>query len=402
VSRLLAALGEPQRDLPPTIHVAGTNGKGSTIAFLRACLEAAGYRVHAFTKPHLVRFNERIRLDGRLIEEEALAALLEECERANGGKPITYFEITTAAAFLAFARQPADILLLETGLGGRFDATNIIAQPALTVLTPISLDHQHFLGDTVEAIAFEKAGILKQHRPAVLGPQVPAALGVIEARAAALAAPLFRHGQEWQCAPHLGGLRFTGPRFGTLELPPPGLAGPHQYDNAGTALAALDRLEGFTLPPAALAQGLRTVEWPARLQHLTRGRLAALLPAGWELWLDGGHNEAGGAALAAMAQGWQDKPLHLIFGMLASHDAEAFLRPLQPFVASLAAVTIADEPNALSAAQAAAAARAAGLTASEAAGPAAALRGLAGQAPRGRVLICGSLYLAGRILAENG
>jgi dihydrofolate synthase / folylpolyglutamate synthase len=401
IRRLLAALGEPQQQLPPVIHVAGTNGKGSTIAFLRAALEAAGYRVHAFTKPHLVRFNERIRLAGRLIADDDLAALLAECERVNAGAGITYFEITTAAAFLAFARHPADILLLETGLGGRVDATNVIERPALAAITPISLDHQHFLGDTVTEIAGEKAGILKPGRPAVLAPQPEAARRVLEARAAALDAPLFAAGRDWQVAATPQGLRYQGRRWASVELPKPALLGAHQIENAGTALACLDRLEGLALDPAHLARGLETVTWPARLQRLDRGRLAALLPPGWELWLDGAHNEGGGAALAAVAEGWRDRPLHLVFGMMASHDAAAFLASLAPFAASLAAVAIPGEANALPAAAAAAAARALGIAAVPAPDIAGALRQASAAATAGRVLICGSLYLAGRVLAEN-
>lgn len=401
VRRLLGALGDPQEQLPPVIHVAGTNGKGSTIAFLRAALEAAGYRVNVFTKPHLVHFNERIRLQGRLIDEPSLAALLEECERVNAGAPITYFEITTAAAFLAFARSPADILLLETGLGGRFDATNVITRPALAAITPVSLDHQHFLGNTVAAIAGEKAGIIKPGRPVVIAPQLPEAQSVLEARARALGAPLFRCGSEWRVTPNVTGLRYEGRRWPALDLPPPGLLGPHQYDNAGTALACLDRLDGFDLSPAALARGLREVEWPARLQHLAQGRLADRLPSGWELWLDGGHNQAGGEALAAMAKQWQDRPLHLVFGMLKSHDAQAFLRPLAPYLATLGTVAIPGEPNALTAEAAAAAARDVGIAATPRAGIAAAVAAAA-EGPAGRVLICGSLYLAGRVLQENG
>jgi dihydrofolate synthase/folylpolyglutamate synthase len=401
VRRLLATLRDPQDGLPPVIHVAGTNGKGSTIAFLRACLEAAGYRVHVYTQPHLVRFNERIRLAGALIQDDALIALLEECERANAGQSVTYFEITTAAALLAFARVPADIVLIETGLGGRFDATNVIARPAVTAITPVSLDHQHFLGETVAAIAGEKAGIIKPRRPAVLAPQSAAARAVLRARAAALAAPLFDHGADWRAGATEGGLRYEGSRWPALELPPPGLLGPHQYDNAGTALACLDRLEDFALPTEALARGLSAVEWPARLQRLKAGRLVQLLPRAWELWLDGAHNEAGGAALAAMARHWRDWPLYLVFGMLRSHDARAFLRPLAPLAAALDAVAIPLEANALSAEEAAAAAREAGIEAAPHASLAAAVAAAGARAPAARLLICGSLYLAGRVLAEN-
>ncbi len=402
VRRLLAALGNPHERLGAVIHVAGTNGKGSTIAFLRACLEAAGYRVNVFSKPHLVRFNERIRLAGALIDDAALADLLEECERANDGLPITYFEITTCAAFLAFARAPADIVLLETGLGGRFDATNVIAAPLATVITPVSLDHQHFLGDTVAAIAGEKAGILKRGRPAILAPQAPAAAAVFEARAAALAAPLFRGGWEWRALRTPAGLRYEGQRWPSLDLPAPGLLGPHQYENAGTALACLDRLVSVAITPAALAEGVRHAFWPARMQRLTVGPLAPASDTHWQLWIDGAHNQAGGEALAAMAAEWRDRPLRLVFGMLRSHDARAFLRPLGPLIAGLEAVTIPGEEGALAADEAAAAARAVGIAAAPRASLAEAIAAAAEQAPKGRILICGSLYLAGQALAENG
>jgi dihydrofolate synthase/folylpolyglutamate synthase len=398
VQRLLAALGNPQDRLPPVIHVAGTNGKGSTVAFLRACLEAAGKRVHVYTSPHLVRFAERIRIAGRLIDEDALVAVLEECERANAGAPITYFEITTAAAFLAFARTPADATLLEVGLGGRFDATNVIPQPAVTAITPVSIDHQQFLGDTVERIAFEKAGILKPGAPAVIAPQSDAAAAVIAARAQAIGARLYRGGTEWDfaaCAD--GGLAYRG--RAAFDLPPPGLLGAHQYANAATALACLECLPHFTPSPQALAQGLRQVEWPARLQRLERGSLARLMPQGAELWLDGGHNAAGGAALARQAKAWHDKRLNLVFGMLKSHDAAGFLAALAPHVARVEAITIPGEENARPAEEIATLARELGLAAKPATGIAAAVAAAAESGAR--VLICGSLYLAGRVLAAN-
>jgi dihydrofolate synthase/folylpolyglutamate synthase len=399
VIRLLAALGNPQAELPPVIHVAGTNGKGSTLAFLRAFLEAAGYRVHVYTSPHLVHFHERIRIAGRLIEEAELSALLDEVERVNAGAPITFFEITTALAFLAFARHDADVALLETGLGGRFDATNVIARPAVTAITPISLDHQHFLGDTVAKIAFEKAGILKPAVRGVIAPQLPDASAVIEARARDVDAPLFRHGVEWSVAASPGGgLDYRGRH--AWSLPPPGLLGRHQYDNAGTALACLDGMSGIAVPEAALARGMAEVEWPARMQRLLRGPLATLLPPGCALWLDGAHNESGGAALAGVAASWRDRPLHLVCGMLATHDADAFLAPLAPHVAGLEAVTIPGEPNASPAEAIAAAARAHAVPARTA--PTIADAVAAAAVPDGRVLICGSLYLAGRVLAENG
>lgn len=401
IEHLLAALGNPHENLPPVIHVAGTNGKGSTIATLRACLEAGGCRVHAYTSPHLVRFHERIRLAGRLIEEQALVELLEECERANGGAPITYFEITTAAAFLAFARTPADIVLLETGLGGRLDATNVIRRPAVTAITPISLDHQAFLGDTIAKIAAEKAGILKMGAPVVIGPQPPDAEAVIETRAGETGAPLLRWQREWCCDMAGNGMSFTG-RHWRLDLPLPSLAGAHQIVNAGTAIACLEQLRDVRLPSDAIAQGLRQIEWPARLQRLTRGQLAAMMPPGWELWLDGGHNPGAGMILAEVIAGWRDRPLYLIVGMLITKDAAGFLAPLAPYAEELAAVTIPGEENPLPAETIAVAARALGMTANAAPSVAAALGQFISEASGGRVLICGSLHLAGTVLAEDG
>jgi dihydrofolate synthase/folylpolyglutamate synthase len=401
VERLLAALGDPQDRLPPVVHVAGTNGKGSTLAAMRACLEAHGARVHVYSSPHLVRFHERIRLAGRLISEEALLAVLEECEAANRGEPITYFEITTAAAFLAFARTLADIVLLETGLGGRLDATNVIRRPAVTAITPISLDHQAFLGDTIAAIAGEKAGILKSGTPAVIGPQPADAAAVFADRSAAVGAPLFRFGQEWRCEPAEGGMRYDGPRW-RLDLPLPSLPGAHQIANAGTAIACLEQLAGPRVTGAAIREGLRRIEWPARLQRLTRGPLCAALPAGWELWLDGGHNPGAGAVLADMAEKWRDRPLYLVVGMLNTKDASGFLAPLARHAKALRAVTIPGEANALPAERIAATARSLGLPALTAGSASEALHGFAAEGAAGRILICGSLHLAGTVLADNG
>jgi dihydrofolate synthase / folylpolyglutamate synthase len=403
VERLLAALGHPERRLPPVVHVAGTNGKGSVLAYLRAMFEAAGRRVHVYTSPHLVRFNERIRLNGRLIEEPVLIDLLEECERANGGEPITFFEITTAAAFLAFEREPADLLLLETGLGGRLDATNVIERPFATAITPVSMDHMQFLGDTLTAIAGEKAGILKAGVPAAIGPQPAEAMAVIEARAAEVGAPLHRFGAEWSVEPDGEGLLYRG-RSGALRAPVPNLPGRHQIDNAGIALACLELMApAFALTQSQIAEGLRNADWPARLQRLTRGPLPDLLPAGTELWLDGGHNQAAGAVLGDMAQGWRDRPLHLVFGMLDTKEPRAFLAHLAPYVRSLQAVPIPGEHASLTAAQSAEHARAAGIAASEAESVEAAVAAILKAEPRPcRILICGSLYLAGTVLAENG
>jgi dihydrofolate synthase / folylpolyglutamate synthase len=401
IERLLAALGNPQDQLPPAVHVAGTNGKGSTVATLRACLEAGGYRVHAYTSPHLVRFHERIRLAGHLIEEDLLLELLDECERANRGEPITFFEITTAAAFLAFARTPADVVLLETGLGGRLDTTNVLRRPAAAAITPVSLDHQAFLGDTVAAIAGEKAGILKPGAPAIIGPQPEEAEAVIECRAAAIDAPLFRWRHEWHCEAGGDGMRYEGPRW-QLDLPLPSLPGMHQIVNAGTAIACLEQLPQLSLPPAAIATGLRQIDWPARMQRLRHGPLIDLLPAGWELWLDGGHNPAAGEVIAEVVRGWRDRPLDLIVGMLNTKDASGFLAPLAAHARTLFAVTIPGEENPHPAAEIVASAKSVGIAAREAASINAGLRAIIQQSGPARVLICGSLHFAGVVLAENG
>jgi dihydrofolate synthase / folylpolyglutamate synthase len=401
IERLLAALGNPQDDLPPVVHVAGTKGKGSTVATMRACLEAAGYRVHAYISPHLVRFHERIRLAGQLIEEEALIALLEECERANRDAPITFFEITTAAAFLAFARTPADIVLLEVGLGGRLDATNVVRRPAVTAITPVSLDHQAFLGNTVAAIAGEKAGILKTGVTAVIAPQPPEAAAVIEARADAVSAPLYRTRREWRCEVAGGGMRYEGERW-QLDVPLPSLIGAHQVVNAGTAIACLERLSGLGLPAEAIADGLRHIDWPARLQLLRSGPLVEAAPPGWELWLDGGHNPLAGEILGDVAAGWRDRPLYLIVGMMNTKDVAGFIAPLAKHARALSAVTIPGEKNALPAEAIADAASSAGLPAQTADSVLAAIRDIPVHNGNGRVLICGSLYFAGTVLAENG
>ena len=400
--RLLERLGHPELKLPPVVHVAGTNGKGSVIAYLRAMLEAAGYRVHAYISPHLVRFHERVRLAGALIGEDALLALLEECERVNGGEPITFFEITTAAAFLAFARTPADILLLETGLGGRLDSTNVIERPLVSVLMPISFDHMQYLGDSLAKIAFEKAGIIKAHVPAVVGPQPPEAMAVFEAKAAELQATLYRYGREWHAAESGDGMTFQD-SAGERRFPKPALAGAHQIPNAGAALACLPLLQGFKVDDQAAARGLCEVQWPARLQRLTRGPLPASLPAGWELWLDGGHNQAAGEALGEFIKGWVDRPLHLVFGMLSSKEPVAFLKPLAAQARDLIAVRIAGDHASLSAEDAAGAAMIAGIAAEVADGiePAVA-RVIARERHPSRILICGSLYLAGVVLEKNG
>jgi len=397
MERLLNALGHPEERLPPVIHVAGTNGKGSTQAMIRAGLEAEGQRVHAYTSPHLARFHERIRLAGSLISEEDLARLLDECVQANGPDEITFFEITTCAAFLAFARSPADWTLLEVGLGGRLDATNVVRQPRLTIITPVSLDHQQYLGDTVGAIATEKAGILKRGVPCVVGPQTDEGLAAIEARARALGAPLIAYGQQWHIAEERGRMVYQD-ETGLLDLPLPNLPGPHQIQNAGAALAALRHL-GFG--PSAQEAAVTRAEWPARMQRLRRGPLVDIAPS-IELWLDGGHNPAGGEALAATLARMPNRPTHLICGMLNTKDVRGYLRPLAAQADSLTAVSIPGEKNTLPAEETEAAARAVGLRAGTAASVAEALARLAKADETARVLICGSLYLAGQVLKENG
>lgn len=393
VWRLLEALDHPERKLPPVIHLAGTNGKGSTQAMIRAGIEAAGQTCHAYTSPHLARFHERIRLAGALISEPELEAVLDECVAANGAESITYFEITTCAALLAMSRVPADYVLLETGLGGRLDATNVIARPATTVITPISMDHEQYLGDTLALIAGEKAGILKRGTPCVVGPQPEAALEVIEARAAALGAPLLAYGQQWHVWQEHGRLVFQD-ETGLLDLPLPVLPGAHQVQNAGAALAVLRHLN---MPEAAFEGAMSRAEWPARLQRLRSGPLVAAAPA-IELWLDGGHNPAAGEALAVHLSGLPTRPTHLICGMLNTKDARGFLRPLAAVSDSLTALSIPDEVNTLPASETARLAREVGHPVHEADDLHAALIGIAAQQPDARVLICGSLYLAGHVL----
>ncbi|MGA0541321.1 bifunctional folylpolyglutamate synthase/dihydrofolate synthase [Neotabrizicola sp. VNH66] len=395
--RLLAALDHPERRLPPVIHIAGTNGKGSTQAMIRAGLEAGGAKVHAYTSPHLARFHERIRLAGELISEPALTALLDECVAANGGESITFFEITTAAAFLAFARTPADWTLLEVGLGGRLDATNVVDQPRLTIITPVSIDHQQYLGETLPEIAGEKAGILKRGVPVIIGPQAPEGLEVIEARAARLGAPVLAFGQHWHCFEDRGRMVFQDEN-GLLDLPLPNLPGPHQIQNAGAALAALRHLGA---DEAACEAAVTRAFWPARMQRLRTGPLAESAPQ-VELWLDGGHNPAGGEAVAATLARMPARETHLICGMLNTKDVAGYMRPLAAHAVHLHAVEIPGEKNTLPAEVTRDAARAAGLPADTAASVAAALSDIAAGNPQARVLICGSLYLAGQVLRENG
>ena len=397
MGRCLASVGDPHLALPPVIHVAGTNGKGSTQAMIRAGLEAAGQKVHAYTSPHLARFHERIRVAGDLISEEALIGLLEDVYEANGGETITYFEITTVAAFLAFARTRADWTLLEVGLGGRHDATNVIDMPRLTIITKIDLDHQQFLGETVGEIAYQKAGIIKRGVPVVVGPQHDEALEVIEAEAAKFGAPVIAHGQHWHVSEERGRLVFQD-EAGLLDLPKPNLRGPHQYGNAGMAIAALRHL-GFD--DAACEAAVTQAFWPARMQRLIDGPLVAMAPEA-ELWLDGGHNPAAGAALAETIAEMPPRPTHAICGMLSTKDVTGYMRTLAGVLEDLHAVAIPGEAATLSAEETAAAAKEAGLPARIAPSVEDALADILRDDPTARVLICGSLYLAGVVLRENG
>jgi len=395
--RILTALGHPEQRNPPVIHIAGTNGKGSTLSMIRAGLEGAGLTTHAYTSPHLARFHERIRVAGDLISEQALTRLLDTCLEANGPDPITYFEITTAAAFAAFADTPADYTLLEVGLGGRLDATNVVEAPALTVITPVDMDHQQFLGDDLAQIAGEKAGIIKRGVPVVVGRQQEAALEVIEGQAARLGAPVLAHGQHWHVWEERGRLVFQD-ETGLLDLPLPNLIGAHQIENAGTALAALRHLDNGE---AAYEAAVTRAEWPARMQRLRHGPLIDAAPEA-ELWLDGGHNPHAAKAIAAAMNRMPERPTHMICGMLNTKDIVGFLSPFVPLSQSFHAVSIPGQTATLSAAETAHLAREAGHMAHEADSVTDALRRITAQDPSARVLICGSLYLAGEILKENG
>jgi dihydrofolate synthase/folylpolyglutamate synthase len=387
---LLAKLDHPEQRLPPVVHVAGTNGKGSTCAYLRAMAEAAGQRVHVYTSPHLIRFNERIRVASELVSDEALTAALEHVERVNEGAPITVFEVITAVAFYLFAQTPAEVCVLEVGLGGRGDATNVIDRPAACAITSISLDHREMLGETLELIAAEKAGIMKPNVPIAIGEQSASVAQVFLTTAAQIGTPVRLRDRDWRVTPLANGIRYED-AGGSLDLPLPSLPGAFQFDNAGIAIAAL-RASGLAMDAAGIAHA----EWPARLQRL-RGHLAALLPADWELWLDGGHNPGAGIVLADHLRSWADRPVHLIVGMKQSKDATEFLRPLVPFATTLWAVA---EPGQHDARPIEAIVEASGGVARPGPHVADALQALP-RDQRARVLICGSLYLAGEVLKQD-
>jgi dihydrofolate synthase/folylpolyglutamate synthase len=409
IRRLLDRLDHPEAKIPPVIHVAGTNGKGSTVAFMRAVLEAAGRSVHVYTSPHLVRFNERFRIGaaggGALVSDEALAQALEECERANAGEPITVFEIETAAAFLLFSRHLADVTLLEVGLGGRLDATNVIEAPLACAITPVSMDHLEFLGDSIQRIAAEKAAILKRNVPAAIALQNAAALAVIEQEARRVRAPLRIAGEHWSVHGEHGRLVYQDDD-GLLDLPLPKLGGRHQVDNAGLAIATL-RAAGFTVPLAAFEAGIAKAEWPARMQRLTQGKLKALIPPDSELWLDGGHNADGGRAVAAALGDIEERvprPLVLIVGMLATKDNAGFLRNFAGLSRHVIVVPVPRQDKSVPAETLVDIARGVGLPAESRNSVEAALAAVARLElmPAPRILITGSLYLAGEVLALNG
>ncbi len=408
--RLLERLDHPERRLPPVIHVAGTNGKGSTIAYLRAILEAAGLRVHVYTSPSLVRINECYRLGraggGILVGDDELRSALEHCERANAGEPITLFEIETAAAFYLFARHPADAVLLEVGLGGRLDATNVIDKPLASVIAPVSMDHTEFLGGTLMGIAREKAGIIKRDVPVICAEQAPEAIAVIEQHARRLRAPLYTAGQEWHVSVERGRLVYQDDR-GLMDLAAPKLFGRHQFDNAGLAIATLRALDAFRIEPSAFESGIVNAEWPARMQRLASGALVDLGPPGCEVWLDGGHNAEGGRVVAAALGDLEERvsrPLVVIVGMLANKDGSAFLANFAGLTRHIIAVQIPGRDNAMPPDRLADAARALGMRVESAASVEAALRSLARLAYEvpPRILITGSLYLAGHVLSANG
>jgi len=402
VERLLAALDHPERRMAPVIHVAGTNGKGSTCAYLRAVAEAAGLKVHALTSPHLVRFAERIRIAGTLITDDQFSDLADEVEAANAGQPISFHEITAALAFHAFAKTPADLCVIEVGLGGRYDATNVFAAPAVSVITPIDLDHLEILGPELHKIAWEKAGIIKRGRPVVVARQLDEALQVIEREAESLGAPVTLMGRDFDAYEAHGRLVVQlGEQL--MDLPPPSLFGPHQFANAGLAVAAIQAFGDPRIDEAAIGRGIASAQWPGRFQSLTRGPLAAMARArGADLWLDGAHNPHAGAALAdavTRLAARDGRPVELIVGMLGRKDASGFF----PHFAGLARhvfTTAFDSPNATPPQDLADAACAAGLQAEAVDGVTVALqRALAEPGPPPHVIICGSLHFVGDVLA---
>ena len=406
LKKLLGRLGNPEENLPPVIHVAGTNGKGSTVATMAAIYRSAGYRVHIYTSPHLVSFTERIVISGSEISKNYLEELLLECENANNGENITFFEITTAAAMLAFSRNPADLLLLEVGLGGRFDATNVIERPMLSVITPVSMDHQDFLGNTIDEIAFEKAGILKPSVSAIIGPQTNEALNVIKSRALELGSSAYVFGEDWNISPANNQLMFKMGSKSSI-VPRPNLLGDHQIQNAGCALASVKLLNGqFPVSPQEIDMGLVNINWPARLQKLKEGNLIENLLEDVEIWIDGGHNQDAAKAIASTLRDWRtvspEISIHMVFGALNNRCPQNFLQYFTNVIDTIRAVDIPGETNALSASQIETAALECGLKAYSSKGISSAITDIiSNSSGKRRILICGSLYLAGAVLRKN-
>jgi len=397
VTRLLKKLNNPEDKISQVVHIAGTNGKGSTQAFLRAAIESSGESAHVYTSPHLTRFHERIRVAGSLISENVLADILNECELANNGKPITFFEITTCAAFLIFSRIKADYTLLEVGLGGRLDATNILKKPKLTIITPISMDHVQFLGSTIEQIANEKAGIIKEGIPCIVGHQSKDAIDVIKKRAIELKSKLKIYGEHWQVYAKSDKLIFKD-AMGFLELPLPKLIGQHQIENAGTAIAAMREL---SIPDEACKESMKNVYWPARMQRLESGPLVKMANES-EIWLDGGHNQAAGIAISnALEQLPKGRTNILICGMLKTKDLKAFLNPLFNSAKFLYGIRIQGEENSNSAETIVNQAREIGFSAFKTQKVSDAILQIIKAHPNSRIIICGSLFLAGKILQDN-
>lgn len=401
INRLLELMGNPQNSLPPVIHIAGTNGKGSTLAFMRAIAEAAGLKVHVYTSPHLVKFNERIRINGEIITDQWLLELMNEVESINGDAPITFFEITTAIALLAFSRSPGDLVLLETGLGGRLDATNVIARPTVTALTPISHDHADFLGNDIEEIAREKAGIIKQGIACVTAKQQPLAHKVIRKIAENMGAPISIEDKDWWVAVKGKTLSVMSPE-GEINPPLPNLIGPHQIQNAGLAIVTLAGLGDKRINRQAVATGIKSADWPARMQRLTQGPLCGQLPMGWELWLDGGHNPAAGEAIAATLRNLSDDPVHLIVGLINTKSPAEFLAPLRRHSKSLTSIKISGSDSSFTADQIFIAANKIGFHAKKAESIEGAIKDIvSSEKSPAKILICGSLYLAGNVLEQN-
>lgn len=399
--QLLQAFDNPHQKLPPVIHVAGTNGKGSIVATLRSILEAGGYKVHTYTSPHLCKFNERIYLAGQHIGDDFLESLIDEAVELNAGRDVTFFEITTTIAFAAFARTSADIVLLETGLGGRQDCTNVVEQPGATIISSISMDHVEYLGDTIGKIAGEKAGIMKRGVPCIISTQKhEEATQVLKQKAASLDAKLYRAGAEWVSETKEGMLHFVFKPvtpFVEQMLPLPNLKGTHQIANAGAALAALKVIEGrFPVTEEAIKKGLQNIEWPARLQDITPA-FGKTLPKGWDVWLDGGHNDDAAQILSTQAQEWKKdgKHLHLVLGMMNHKDPQTFMRPLEQYLKSVAFVDIPDEPKSHKAQDIK---QAVDIPAEAFDDFTKAVRHITDHNEPGRILIAGSLYLAGHVL----